>query len=162
MATEALTMSHEPIQASILCQEKRAGLVLRLVQEVEPSEAIAFYLRSSVEGLKMTSRPFMDEKALLRRGTRIFLVDNVGALIVGVSFRNHMPDVHIVFWDKVLRGREDLCRVMAALVADQLAVAGVWTAIPEIARATLAFADRIGFVEAERVMGAVVLDLLFT
>lgn len=82
---------------------------------------------------------------MYKDGVRIFLVDRVGILIQGPTRWEGLPDVHIIFWDKVLRGREEMCARMARLGAREAGVPGVWTAIPQSARATLAFARRVGF-----------------
>lgn len=80
-------------------------------------------------------------------GARLFLVDDVGLMLKGCFQSGGLYDVHIGFWDLVLRGRELMCRAMARRVAEDAGARGVWTAIPIEARATLAFAKRVGFIE---------------
>jgi hypothetical protein len=77
--------------------------------------------------------------------TLIVLVDDVGALFA-------IPDsltsahVHISFWDRRLRGREQLCRQLAQMVLRQYGFHYLYTAIPARLRTVIAFAKRVGFI----------------
>lgn len=127
-------LSSEPFEIAVACQEKH-GLRLRRVSEVAGTRAVHSYLTAQAFGLE-------DQASKCRR---IFLVDDVGVIFQGpLSWRGN-PDVHVMFWDKVLRGREDLARVMAIEIATQAGARGVFTAIPKSGRATIAFAQRVGF-----------------
>jgi hypothetical protein len=84
-------------------------------------------------------------QSLLEHNWRLYQVDDVGLMGVGPTLYRGMPDVHITFWDKRLRGREGLCRAVAYMVMGELEVPGLYTPIPATARATLAFAKRVGF-----------------
>lgn len=79
-------------------------------------------------------------------------VDDVGLLIATAA-----ADVHVFFWDKRLRGREQLCRGMAQVFMGILGTEAVWTRIPESERVVIAFAKRIGFEETENKDGFVML-----
>lgn len=84
------------------------------------------------------------------------LVDNVG--IICFVPRDDNAHVHITFWDKRLRGRELLCKVVAREMMQALGLRFLWTAIPESARVILAFTKRLGFREARRFGPTIVLE----
>lgn len=138
------------------CFERR-GAFARRVLEVEPNESIA---RLIAVRLPEGCRPVERVENLLLPGTRVFLVDAVGVLIGGVQYLDGKPDVHVGFWDKVLFGREAMCRAVAAIVAHDDDCDGVWTAVPDTSRATLAFAKRVGFTERSTIGRNVVLTLV--
>ena len=83
-----------------------------------------------------------------------WLVDDVG-LIIAVRDKPHRAQVHIVFWDRRLRGREVLCRGVADYAIHRWHLAYICTTIPETSRATLEFAKRVGFEEVLRENGEV-------
>lgn len=139
------------------CNERR-GDKLRRVQEVIPSEPLIGYLRRELED---TPAALEGIERLLIPGARVFLVDTVGAIFVGTQYINGMPDMHVAFWDKVLNGREHMCRNMAKMIAYDARSAGVWTAIPRESRATLAFAQRVGFKDFGGMGPVAALVLLF-
>lgn len=130
---------------------------IRKVTEVPPSKELEQYLSSRLQAGKT---PLKDVGMIWHNGVRLFQVDTVGMLIQGFVTYNDMIDVHIVFWDRRLRGREPMCRSMAQLVASEGGFAGVWTAIPQDAAATLAFAKRVGFRQERTVNGIAVLTLV--
>lgn len=74
-------------------------------------------------------------------------VDDVG-LIFAVFDRPSRASVHIVFWDRRLRGREVLCRGLADYIIHKWELDYLCTTIPRTSRPTLAFARRIGFEDA--------------
>jgi hypothetical protein len=106
--------------------------------------------------------PLKDVRRIFSEGTRIFLVGDVGVLIKGALELEGMPDVHVGFWDRILAGREEMCYTVAAMVARDARVKGVWTAIPKASRATLAFAKRVGFKTTRETSDTELLVLLFT
>lgn len=145
--------------SSLFVCEERRGTHIRRVQEVEPSVQVEKYLRAR---LPEKHSPLKDVGMIWSRGARLFLVDHVGLMFKGTIDWNGKPDVHVVFWDKVLRGREVMCRSMAQMVAEDAGAPGVFTLMPEDARVVIAFAKRIGFkVDAEG-QGVVVMSMLFT
>lgn len=82
---------------------------------------------------------------LLNPQNKFFQVDDVGLLAVIPSFEwPELLHVHITFWDGRLRGREGLCKSLAAMVS-QLTGKFLFTQIPEDRQALLAFAYRVGF-----------------
>lgn len=147
----------KPFLACFKCPERR-GLIRREVREVEPSKYLEAYLADHLADIPT---PVKDLRRLYQPDTRIILVDEVGVLIKGNLLYNGMPDVHVGFWDRVLAGREEMCYTVAEAMADDAGSPGVWTAIPESARATLAFARRVGFQPFRQANGAVALDCLF-
>ena len=137
------------------CQERR-GLFLREVIETHWSRKLQSYLEYRLAGLP----EIVQNLTLVQHpDSRIFLVDDVGFLLKGPLWYLDMPDVHCVFWDRVLRGRESMCRDMCKLVSDK---GGVWTASPVGSRIALEFARRIGFRATEFRQEVVVLTMLFT
>lgn len=86
----------------------------------------------------------------------IFLeVDDVG-LIAIIPTEHRLYHCHISFWDKRLRGREELCRTVAEWIVELTGMI-LATGIPETSSSVLAFAKRVGFVERSRQHGVVVL-----
>lgn len=95
-------------------------------------------------------------EGLVRLARYIWRVDDVGILAV-LPVGPHAAHVHITFWDKRLRGREELCRRFGLHVMETYGFDTIWTGMPASARATLAFAKRVGFREQMQVNGRVVL-----
>lgn len=79
-----------------------------------------------------------------------WVVDDVGLLIATMA-----GDVHVFFWDKRLRGREELAKTMLLVSMSILNLDEAWTTIPETERAVLAFAKRVGFKDEGMQDGAV-------
>lgn len=144
------------IDGMIGCPERR-GIRIRRVMEVLPSKAIEEFL---VHMIPPAVTPIKDPKRLYEPGVRVLLVDSVGVIIQGPFRVRGMPDVHVCFWDKILFGREKLCRSIAQRLADQADAPGVFTAIPESSRAILAFAKRVGFDVVDTCEGIVNLVLI--
>lgn len=92
---------------------------------------------------------FLDER------NTFFLVSDVGMLAV-LPYSEQVLHCHITFWDKRLRGREDLCRSVAQFVSG-ISKKLLITAVPEQNRTVLAFAKRVGFEEGSRNNGVVIL-----
>lgn len=89
--------------------------------------------------------PPLSTVELYRQPERLsWLVDDVG-LIFAVQDRPTRANVHIVFWDRILRGREVLCRGLSDYIIHKWRLAYICTSIPETSRPTLEFAKRIGF-----------------
>jgi len=146
------------IDQVFVCPEKR-GQRIRRVTEVKPSFDIEDYLAKHVPA---EVSPMKNLSSIWSYGVRIFLVDDVGVMFKGPLEYQGLPDVHVVFWDRILRGRESMCRHVAQQVAEEAEVRGVCTAMPQEALAVLAFAKRIGFQEVYRGRSIVMLTLLFT
>ena len=99
--------------------------------------------------------PPLETVAVYRQPERIsWLVDDVG-LIFAVFDRLTRASVHICFWDRRLRGREVLCRGLADWLIHKFRLDYLCTAIPRTSRATLAFAERIGFERVTEIDGIV-------
>ena len=74
----------------------------------------------------------------------VWQVDNVGIVYLA-GLAEGKAHVHITFWDKRLRGREELARQLAREAMAEFGFHTLVTAIPPASRATLAFAKRVGF-----------------
>lgn len=129
------------IDSLFVCDERR-GTRVRRVKEVTPSEAIEEWLRKM---MPQDALPMKDPGMIFNPRVRTLLVDSVGALFKGPLDYEGLPDVHVVFWDKVLVGRELMCRSIAHRFSEDAGSRGVFTAIPKQSRATIAFARRVGF-----------------
>lgn len=79
---------------------------------------------------------------------RLFwLVDDVGIVCLGVDEQYAgTGHPHFTFWDKRLRGREEMCRWLCGWGMDAFGLEMLWTIVPRERRATLAFAKRVGLV----------------
>lgn len=136
---------HNNIALSVLCKEPK-GDRLRHVRPLEPltEDVLAVYdkvqLCKSMFGRVTTTSI---EKMLVDHW-KFWLVDDVGLLCFD-PFQPGKAHVHITFWDKRLRGREQLCRTTALWLMEKYNVDTVLTAIPEKARTIVAFALRVGF-----------------
>ena len=130
------------------------GIKVRYVRPLHPRDIPQVYnsLRVShlTRGVDLPADIAAHEFA--RMDKLYWTVDDVGLLIA-----NYAGDVHVFFWDKRLRGREELCRSMARVFMSIIERDSVWTQIPETERAVLAFAKRVGFEEVERENGLVML-----
>lgn len=82
---------------------------------------------------------FMDSR------NRFFLIDDVGVAAVLLEKSLPLAHVHITFWDRRLRGREELCKRLCDYVMFYMELDQLHTAIPQDSTAVLAFAKRIGF-----------------
>lgn len=140
----------------VWCDEPR-GPVLRVVSHVlEPNADYMRFLFSNMAGMpcmftggeRLTNVESI-RQTLVDQEWSLFQVDDVGLVAVGPMRTDFMADVHITFWDKRLRGREDLCRRVAEWVIAGFGLQSVFTAIPVSAKATIAFAKRVGFHTAE-------------
>lgn len=72
-----------------------------------------------------------------------WIVDDVGLLIA-----NQAGDMHGIYWDKRLRGREHLTKTTMLISMAIFGLDTAWTTMPVSERAALAFAKRLGFVES--------------
>lgn len=96
-------------------------------------------------------------EAFLREDSYALCVDDVGMLLVSHMQYGYSASVHITFWDRRLRGREKLCRIVADWVVRFAGLKFVWTAIPANSRSVIAFAKRIGFKIVQEQNGVVLL-----
>lgn len=134
-------------------QEKGWEGLSRSIREIDKTdhEAILWSFSKILDlhrELKAPEPP-LETVALYRQPERItWLVDDVG-LIFAVFDKPGRASVHIVFWDRRLRGREILCRGLADWVIHKFGLNYLCTSIPVTSGPTLGFAERIGF---ERVM----------
>lgn len=92
---------------------------------------------------------FLDERNLF------FEVADVG-LIAVMPWSEQVLHCHITFWDKRLRGREELCRTLAQFIT-YTTQKPLITGVPETNDVVLAFARRAGFEESSRNNGVVIL-----
>lgn len=135
------------------CNEPE-GTKIRYVRPLAPNDIPRVYAQMRAS-LNSRGRELPADIALheFNRVDKLYwTVDDVGLLIATLA-----GDVHIFFWDKRLRGREQLCRNMACVFMSIIQKDEVWTKIPEKERAVIAFAKRVGFKETENVEGLVTL-----
>jgi hypothetical protein len=76
--------------------------------------------------------------------TLFFEVDDVGMIAVVPTHYAKVAHCHITFWDKRLRGREQLCRNLCEVVRG-LCKYSLLVAIPEDRPTVIEFAKRVGF-----------------
>lgn len=136
-----------------VCKEKE-GEVRREVRLVVPTVP---WILDTIEKMNKVRNFLPRENQIapfVRPGNVFFEVDDVG--MIALVPEEGLVHCHITFWDRRLRGREELCRTVAAWA---MALTGkiLATGIPETSPAVLAFAKRIGFVEGNREAGIVVL-----
>lgn len=93
--------------------------------------------------------PFVD------RGTFILEVDDVGLIAFQLHSRG-VAFIHVLFWDRRLRGREELLRTVSEWVCHLWQVR-LLACVEEKRRASIACAKRVGYEEVERKDGIVVL-----
>lgn len=145
-------VSRQPIFRS-LCDEKK-GRVIRSVMVYSQTDDPGYcYLMFVAHRLKwipsmFSAVPTDQMQAIfdvLDKGWYLLPVDDVGVLGVGTTMIDNHVDVHVTFWDRVLRGRERLCRQACEWAIEQRQAEGAYTAIPASSHATIAFAKRVGF-----------------
>jgi hypothetical protein len=118
------------------------GEVIRTVRPLASRDILRVYLkiRGSLESRGRTLPFELALREFDRMDKLYWTVDDVGLLIA-----TEAGDVHIFFWDRRLRGREQMCKTMANVVMNILDREYIWTRIPVTERAVIAFAKRIGF-----------------
>lgn len=134
----------------LIFKTREAGVDFeRTVREIDPSDHRTI-LRTFARILDLhramqKPEPPLSAVEFFRQPERTsWVVDNVG-LIFAVRDLPHRASVHIVFWDRRLRGRETLCRGLADYVIHRWGLDYLYTTIPRTSKATLAFCQRIGF-----------------
>lgn len=83
---------------------------------------------------------------LLSHAANYWLIGEVGMVSVW-PFATSQAHIHVTFWDKRLRGREQLARDFAGHIMKQQGIAVLWTAVPFERPATIAWAKRVGFLD---------------
>lgn len=136
-----------------LCKEKDGEVrrQVRLMDMSVPAILDTIEKMSKVRNFLPKENPVAP---FIQSGNVFFEVDDVG--MIALIPTEGLVHCHITFWDRRLRGREELCRTIAqwahAMMGKILA-----TGIPETSPAVLSFAKRIGFKEMKREHGIVVL-----
>ena len=141
---------------SFICHEK-GGPRYRRVRPLELADIPRVY-NSLQSVINARGRELPIDLALsefARTDKLYWTVDDVGLLIA-----TQAGDMHGMYWDRRFRGREHLTKTMMLISMSILGLDLAWTIMPETERAALAFAKRLGFIEAERKDGAV--RLIFT
>jgi hypothetical protein len=125
------------------CNEP-GGIRVRCVRPLEYKDIRRVYesLRSSLVSRGRELPPELALREFGRLDKLYWTVDDVGLLIVSEAC-----DCHIFFWDKRLRGREQLCKRMAEEAMQLLGCEALWTKVPDSEVAVIAFAKRVGFKE---------------
>jgi hypothetical protein len=147
---------HRPF-LSVECEEK-GKILTRHIRRLENNGQTASYLFHKLKGLPsvFSNQPMETAEKIaqaMKYDTRIFAVDDVGIIVVAQVESDVTAHVHITFWDKRLRGRENLCIEMADLIQRLFQLQFLWTAIPVSSAATVAFAKRVGFKIQDYIIG---------
>jgi hypothetical protein len=85
-----------------------------------------------------------------------FEVDDVGMIAVVPTHYSKVAHCHITFWDKRLRGREQLCRNLCEIVRG-LCKYQLLVAIPQDRQTIVEFARRVGFQQMNSKDGVILL-----
>lgn len=135
---------------SVVCHEGEKA-VLREVRRFIPSPEGVLWLYDQmrqVPNFHSANKPLRVDvlRAMMATEDQYYTVDDVGVICVC------KPDVdsacvHMTFWDRRLRGREALCRMLSSYVLNTLELNYLWTAVPLTSRTVIAFAKRVGFVD---------------
>ena len=133
------------------CFERRER-VERSVYRMWPSAAAdAGWFYEKLQGkpsLFQAERLTTPESLVVLDHPRLYwlLVDTVGILAANFSPDVDLGlDVHVTFWDSILRGREALCRRALRQAADHFGASRAFTALVPSNRTGIAFAQRCGF-----------------
>ena len=119
--------------------------MLRQVRQFLPDSVNALHVYDAMKVCPaMLGKSAQSIEILLRDWWKFYLVDDVGLLCFD-PFQPGKAHVHVTFWDRRLRGREELCRQMCLMLMEWSNVQLVLTAIPLDARVVRAFAIRVGF-----------------
>ena len=81
-------------------------------------------------------------------------VDDVGIILVNNIVPFQSATSHFVFWDKILKGREDLCREMLRYGFKTYKFRRIKVEVPLYAEGVRRFVQRIGFIQEGRLRKA--------
>lgn len=131
---------------SHVCIE-RDGEVRRVVVEMPRKISLWLDIVEKMETVPnfLQKNSYENTRAFLDDRNRFFLIDNVGIAAAIPQRWFETAHVHITFWDRKLRGREELCRRLVEYVIETMELDHAITVIPRKSEAVLAFAKRIGF-----------------
>jgi RimJ/RimL family protein N-acetyltransferase len=111
------------------------------------------YIRDDFESfLKVFMSPLPDGD--VEAAGLVWEVDDVGILYLTNIVPNVEALVHAAFWDRRLKGREELCREMIRLLMDQFDFHRLTARIGLYSKATLDFVERVGFKKEGRLRQA--------
>lgn len=133
---------------SAVCLEPK-GLILRSVFAVAATSDLEDFLWEKLRGIPsmFSATPLTSKEPLqhlYNENAMWMLVDTVG--LVGIDMRTVlMPNIHVVFWDKRLRGREPIGRAICDWVLEFFSAPVITTQMPASSKATLAWTKRVGF-----------------
>lgn len=132
-----------------LCNE-RDGPRWRSIYYADPSAELEEYLWNKLQGLPsmFSITPLQDRERLRRLWDRNLMwmtVSDVGIVGFDLTTRS-MPNIHITFWDKKLRGREHIGIRLCNWALDYFDVPALFTQCPAASKVTIAYAKRLGFV----------------
>lgn len=133
----------------VVCMERR-GAILRQVCEAAHTPEILWGLFDRLKGVPnfLSGKKQLESLSagiLFDPLSKILLVDDVGAVLSIYDPRFHTAHVHVTFWDRRLRGREELCRKIALGLMLTYEVTWLYTKIPKESGMIRAFAKRVGF-----------------
>ena len=141
---------HSPDDCGLgaICNEA-TGTHYRMIYYVEPTVKLEDFLWERMHGLPSMFGivPLVDRDRLRRlwdRNLMWLMVDDVG--IVGFDLTTRaMPNIHVTFWDKRMRGRELLGTELCNWALDYFQVPAIFTQAPAASKVTIAWAKRLGF-----------------
>ena len=91
----------------------------------------------------------------MQAGGIIYEVDDVGILSIDNIVVSKMQcNAHLVFWDRKLRGREDLVRQMCEYAFDEFGLRRIVVEIPLHSMPVVKFVERVGFQKEGRLREA--------
>lgn len=128
------------------CPE-RGGVVRRTVVDMPRDLRLWLEITKLMDGVpNFLSKSYRkNAEMFLDQRNRFFLIDDVGVAAVLLEKALPLAHVHITFWDRKLRGREELCKRLCDYVMFYMELDQLHTAIPKTSVAVQAFAKRIGF-----------------
>lgn len=133
-----------------MCVEPE-GAIIRIVQSVVKTPELIWWLYDQVKGMPnfVTAHPeeFTHESMLwlFLPEVKIYLIDDVGVVVLR-RLTSVYADVHPTFWDRRLRGREELARQICHTILAEEQLDVLHTDIELASRVVMAFAKRVGFV----------------
>lgn len=131
---------------SVICNE-RGGECTRLVVEMPRDIRLWQDILRQMQTVPnfLAKSDYENTRAFLDERNQFYLIDDVGIAAVFPQRWFQAAHVHITFWDRKLRGRENLCRLLCDYVKTKYELDHLFTVIPVDSKTVLAFAKRIGF-----------------
>lgn len=127
------------------CKE-RDGVVNRTVYKMPRDLKLWLEVQDKMNEVNnfLSKSMVVNTEMLLDEKNQFYLIDDVGVAVV-LPYKEHSAHVHITFWDRRLRGKEELMKKLAEHCMAESDLQYLFTAIPTKAGAVIAFAKRVGF-----------------